>query len=331
MLLGFRHAVVVLTIAAVIAMGGCGNNPVAVVDGVKITEAEFRERLVKTYGQDMLREMIDQELLRQAAEDAGIEVTEEELDEEIANFKQQFPSEEEFNQWLAGNDLSQEEWRDRMRLILTTRKLALKDVDVSDEKLKQFFEQNRERYDRPATVALSEIVVDSRETAEEVLQQLKQGEASFEDLARRYSLATHSRNQGGERPEMAIERIPIDPIREAAETLPVGEVSEPIDTDGQYYIIKVRDRQPAREASWPEDRERVLEDYKASQAKPPQEILQEQVKKTKVNVLDPRFNELNEAYTPVPTEVPQFGAEEQGAPTAAPSEQPAAPTNSTAE
>ncbi|MEA3400724.1 MAG: peptidyl-prolyl cis-trans isomerase [Armatimonadota bacterium] len=321
-----------LIIAAVVATGGCGSNPVAVVGGVKITEAEFRERMVKTYGRTVLQEMINEELLRQAAQDAQITVTEEELNEEIATFKQErFPNEEAFNQWMAGVDLSQQELRDLVRMAVITRKLALRDVEVTDEKLKQFFEQNKSRYDRPATVAMSEIVVDSRDTAEQVLQQLRAGEASFEDLARRYSLDTHSRNRGGERPEVAIERIPIEPIREAARTLPVGEVSDPIDTDGQYYIIKVRDRQPAREASWPEDRERVLDDYRGFQAKPREEIIREQIKQTKVQVLDPRFTELNEDYTPVPTEVPQFGAEEQQAPTAAPPEQPAAPANSTTE
>lgn len=299
--------VVVLAIAAIIS--GCGNSPVAVVNGVKITEKEFTDRLVQTFGRDILRDMIDRELIRQAAQDAGIEVTDEELNAEIEQAKQQFGSEQEFQQWLASRDLTEDKWREHVRMALLARKLAFKDVKYTEEDLRKFFEENKQRFARPATVSLSEIVVNSKQDAEEVLAQLKKGEASFEDLARRYSLSPATKERGGERPEMAIDNIPIEAIREAARTLPIGQVSDPIPAEGQWYIIKVRDRKQAREGSFELDRKLIEEQYQLAHARPLQEILKEQIRKSNITIVDPRFQELNELYTALPSEMPEFGAQ----------------------
>lgn len=47
---------------------GCSKQPVAVVDGEKITEKKFTERLKKTAGQQVLRTMIFKNLIEDAAE-----------------------------------------------------------------------------------------------------------------------------------------------------------------------------------------------------------------------------------------------------------------------
>lgn len=329
-----RHAILaagLLAIAAIVT--GCGNSPVAVVSGVKITEAEFNQRLMEAAGRDVLRDMIDRELLRQAATQAGIEVTDEELNAEIEKAKQEIGGEELFQQWLAGRELTEERWREHVRFALLTRELALKDVTYTDEDLKKFFEEDKERFARPATVSISEIVVASKQDADEVMAELKKEGASFGDIARRYSLSP-TREAGGERPEMPIEQIPVAAIREAAQSLPIGEVSQPMEAEGQWYIMKVRDRKPARQASFAEDREVIEEQYQLQHARPLQEILKEQIAKANVRVLAPSLQDLNQVYTPVPSEMPQFGTEggEPGA--AAPTNTPvvvppdAAPANS---
>ncbi len=306
--LTYRHAaifVAVVTIGATIA--GCGNNPVATVGGVKVTETEFNDRLVQAFGSDVLRSMIDRELIRQAAEDKGIELTEEELARKIEEAKQQYESEEQFQQFLAARDLSEEEWKEDVKVVALAEKLALQGVDPTEEDLKQFLEEHKRQFARPATVSLSEIVVSSKEEAQEVLQELESADASFADLASRYSLK-NTRERGGERPEMPISRI--EPfLRGAATSLPVGDVSDPIEANGSWYIIKVRDRQQAREASFETDRERIEQAYKRANANSVADILKEQMKKTNVNIVDPRFQQLNEVYTVAPDEVPQFGAE----------------------
>ena len=315
MLLTLRAvALAVVSVALVLTIAGCGSSPVAVVGGVEITEAELNDLLIKRFGNDALGNLIDRELLRQAAAERGIEVTEEEMAEEMTQARSQFPTEEAFTEFLAQTDLSQEEWEEEVRLSALVRKLALGDVSYTDEELKAFFEANKDGFAQPATVALSEIVVGSREDAQKVVEELESGAASFEDLAGRYSLS-YTRETGGERQEMPISQMPIPSLQEAAQTLPVGEVSDPIagpegpNGEQQWFIVKVRDRKEAREATWEADRERIEEQYQLQNARAPRDILQEQMGKTRVQITDPRFQQLNEMYTPVPTEIPEFGAE----------------------
>ncbi len=324
-----RHVTLLLVAAlAAATICGCGNNPVALVDGVKITESEFQDRLVDAAGEAVLRDMINRELIEQAAQARGIEVTEEELSEAIEEFKAgQFPSEEAFNQAVTSGRIDMEYVKDNARLNVIVRKLMLHDVDYSEESLRKFFEEHKEDLKRPATVSISEIVVSSKQDAQEVYEQLKGGEGSFEELARQYSMSP-SRDRGGEIPEQPIERIPVPAIREAAGSVPVGEVSEPFEVNGNWYLIKVRDRQPAREATYERDKDAVRRLYEREHHQPLQDVLTQQLEKTRVQVLDPRFQHLNEQFTPVPSEVPEFGVEGgEEAPAEVPEapEQPKAP------
>jgi foldase protein PrsA len=309
MLLTYRNALLAAILAAVLlTVAGCGNNPVATVDGVKITETELNERLVQTYGEQVLRSMIDRELLKEAAAERGIEVTEQDMTEAIEEQKAQYETEERFQQFLAANNLSEEEWKDEVRVMVMARKLALHGVDPSEEELRQFFQENQERFNQPATVAMSEIVVSSQEEAQEVIQDLENTDASFADLASRYSLAG-SRQAGGERPPVPIDQINQPEIREVAQNLPVGEVSEPIEVGGSWLLLKVRDRTEAREASFETDRERIEEQYRMANANSLEDILKGQMEQTNINIVDPRFQGLNEVYSTMPDEIPQFGAE----------------------
>ncbi len=306
----YRYVTIVAIAVAVIAMFvGCASPPLATVDGVQITEEEFNERLVKHFGEDMLRDMIDRELFRKAAQERGIEVTEEELQEELEQAAAQFPSEEMFEQWLADRQLTQEEWEEHVEMAVLTRKLALHDIDPSEEQLRAFYEEHRERFREPAMVSYSEIVVSTQEDADEVLAQLEAGEASFADLARQYSMSP-SRERGGEIPETPIAAIPVPEIAEAAETVEVGGISEPFEAGGQWYIIRVRDRQEERQIEWEADRDQILEAYQMANARSLQEILSEQIEQTNVNIVDPRFQGLAEVYTAMPSDIPGFGVEE---------------------
>lgn len=314
-------------LAGVLTLAGCANRPVATVGGVKITEQEVNERLVQAFGEQVLRSMIDRQLLQMAAKDKGVEVTEEELAEAVEEAKAQYGSEEQFQQFLAQNNLSEEQWKDEVRIMVLAKELALHGINPTEEQLREFYQEHKDRFGEPAMVSLSEIVVSSKEEAEEVLQEIEAGDASFADLASRYSLSG-TRESGGERPPMPIEQIQQPEIKEVAQNLPVGEVSQPIEAGGSWLILKIRDRTQAREPSFEQDREQIVEEYKRANANSLDEIIKEQINKTNINIVDPRFQGLNEVYSTMPDEIPQFGAEDaqqDGAGQPAPQPVPDAP------
>lgn len=306
----YRHLLLaVFTISLALTIAGCGNSPVATVGGVKITDAEFNDRLVKTYGEDLLRTMIDRELIRQAAADRDIQISDEEMADELAKAKLQAGPEEAFQQFLTENDLTEEQWEEEVRIMVLAKRLALQGVEPTDAELQAFFEQNKMQFAQPATVSFNEIVVSSSEDAAKVQEELAAGDASFADLASRYSVST-SRESGGEMPEVPVDRIGQPQIKQIAESLPVGEVSDTIEVNGSWVILKVRDRTAGREASFETDRERIEEQYKMANANSVRDILDEQAKSTTVTIVDPRLSGLNADYTAMPDEIPQFGTED---------------------
>jgi foldase protein PrsA len=299
-----------LVVAAAVCLAGCGNSPVAVVNGVRITEAEFNERLVQQHGQTVLSKMISRQLIMQMATRLSIEVPEEEISKRLEEFKKLHGSDEEFNRRLAAEGLSEEQLREEWRFEWILHRLMVRDVKYEEKELKKYFEENKDKFGEPIRVSLSEIVVASKADAEEVLAELKKGEASFADLARAYSLSPYGKREGGKQGEdIPLTAIRVEAVRKAAATVPVGKVSAPIPLEGQWYLIKVDDRKPARAPSWDKDKEAVKRRYEDAHAKTQEAVFREALKDSKVQIVDPRFQELNEIYTPLPEKMPEFGAE----------------------
>ncbi len=217
--------------------------------------------------------------------------------------------------------MTPEDWLAEVRMALVARELTLKDVTVTDEALKAFFAEHRDRYDLPVRVSVSEIVVATKADADEVLAQLKQDPDKFADL-------------GGKRPEdMPVDRIQSPEVRAIVTTLPIGKVSGALRVtlgeQEQWYILRVDDRKPARKGDFAQDREQIERDYKSVNAKPLPEILKAQAAQSNVVIIDPRFQSLNEAYSSVSPDLPSFGgatppAGGEPAVEAPPADQPAA-------
>ncbi|QPC80871.1 peptidylprolyl isomerase [Phototrophicus methaneseepsis] len=85
------------------------------------------------------------------------------------------------------------------------------------------------------------ILVETEEQAQEIIAALQAGE-SFSELARAASQDTGSAARGGELGWAAAENY-FPEFRDAVLTLPIGEISEPVQTEAGWHIIQVRDRE----------------------------------------------------------------------------------------
>ena len=89
-------------------------------------------------------------------------------------------------------------------------------------------------------VKASHILVGRKSEAEALRQQILDGEITFEDAAKKYSQCP-SREEGGDlgffpRGVMA------GPFEKAAFSLPIGEISQPVETRFGWHLIKVTDK-----------------------------------------------------------------------------------------
>jgi parvulin-like peptidyl-prolyl isomerase len=123
-------------------------------------------------------------------------------------------------------------------------KYILTDMKTTEEEIQNYFEQNRNRFTFPEMRRVAHILVDSLDTAKEALKRLREG-TSFESLAREFSKDTQNAKRGGEVGWIQKGQVLL-PIENAAFSMNAGEVSDPVQTDLGYHIIKVLEMRPSQ-------------------------------------------------------------------------------------
>ena len=108
---------------------------------------------------------------------------------------------------------------------------------ATDDEIKAFYEENKERFVAGESVNASHILVDSEEKANELLGKINSGEISFEDAARNESSCPSSEN-GGNLGEFTKGQM-VPEFDEAVFKMSVGEIKGPVKTQFDYHLIKL--------------------------------------------------------------------------------------------
>ena len=123
----------------------------------------------------------------------------------------------------------------------------VKKVTVTEEDIKSYYKKNYEKF------SLGIIEAGSEQSAQEILEQLKQG-MDFKELAQKYS--THSSQKAGG--EVVMMRNSILPqIWDAIANFKLGEFSDVLKIQNKYYIIKFIGREEAPDGELASVRERI--------------------------------------------------------------------------
>jgi hypothetical protein len=134
---------------------------VAIVNGEEINGTDYNpiysqvKSTMYQYGQDVsdldsiknqtVNILIDQALVKQDAEAKGIEVTEEEAQEELNTIKES-GNEEDFTALLEQYNMTEEDFKNQlMDDLLTIKYVAEFDVEVSDEEIQEYYDQLKEQ------------------------------------------------------------------------------------------------------------------------------------------------------------------------------------------
>jgi parvulin-like peptidyl-prolyl isomerase/formylglycine-generating enzyme required for sulfatase activity len=129
----------------------------------QILEELITERLVNkraTASQQPLDDIITEKLVNKGA--AGITVSQSDVDEQIAKIRAQFPSEEDFIKQLGQVGQSLDQLSDTIRKMLQQQRWLESKLagktEVTDEEAKEFYDENKTEFEQPETVEASHIL-----------------------------------------------------------------------------------------------------------------------------------------------------------------------------
>lgn len=225
----------------------------AVVGKQTISDAEWVAALKQKFGQQVLGDMINREVVLQEAKRLGITADPKQLDKELAQIRESYGSrtDSEFQQALqkqAGTSV--EALKQEITYQLLLQELATKDIAIKDDEMLAFYNNHPERYSRPMQVRLWQIVVASREEAGQVAAELKQG-ANFQTLAKERSIDSLTAPNGGDVGWVSLNdsRLP-DEAKDVIAALGNEENSGPVKLQDNYAIYHIAQRKEAEQLSF---------------------------------------------------------------------------------
>ncbi len=153
----------------------------------------------------------------------------------------------------------------------------IRNVEISKDEIKDYYEANPEAFTSPKTVearhilikadeeASPEVIEDARKKAVDILKMARDGKTGFAELAKKYSEDPAGDN-GGYLGTFTKETM-VEPFAEKAFSMEPGEISEPVQTRFGWHIIKVEKVNQARTASLEEAESEIRKNLEDEAAK----------------------------------------------------------------
>lgn len=224
----------------ILALAGCSNDGasgdvVATVGDEKIMKDELYDILVKNSGQQALNALIDEKIVELELKKEKIEITKDEINEELDVFKEEMGGEDAFKAALEQSGITEDDFKNDIEQYLGTRKLMEPLVEVTDEEIKTYFDENKAEFDTEEEVDARHILVEDEKLAKDLVKKIKDGE-DFEELAKEHSKDEGSAAMGGNLGFFPRGKM-VPEFEEKAFSLKVGEVSDPVKSDHGYHIL----------------------------------------------------------------------------------------------
>ena len=234
----------------------------AKVGGESITYDAVAAECVKRFGREVLDDLIHRLIIQQACEKNKIEVSEQEISEEIARIAKRFNL--DVTQWLqmlqAERNITPIQYRQSVIFpMIALKKLAGAEIDISEKEVKEAFYRNY-----GPRVKARMIMFDNQRRATDRYAELEKDPDRFEELASKHSIDPSSRALGGQIPP--IPRYNGNPdLEKAAFKLKMNEISAVIEVaPSRYVILKCEGRTEMAVTDIEQVKDSLVEDLKES-------------------------------------------------------------------
>jgi parvulin-like peptidyl-prolyl isomerase len=251
---------------------GCAKKPVAEVNGDKITAPEFESALNKRIEEHtqrgvsfdkkalekaVLDELIAQKLVEQEAKERKLGVTPREVEEEVARIANALGGKKELESSLKSSKSNMAVLKSDIRKAILTNKLLdalAPSASITDAEIREFYEKSPQPFLKPERVNVRFIQTNTEEEARGVMNEMSMEKLSFDQMAER--LDGKKRHVVSEYGWTQADLFSPG-ISRAMKDLKPGEVGGPYRGKEGYFIIRLKERQPAGVKSFEEAKEEI--------------------------------------------------------------------------
>ena len=220
--------------------------------------------------ESVLEKMIKLELLSQESKKAGVSVNSTDVDNELKGYKKGFADDKAFAKALSESGITEAELRKQVGKNLTIQKFIdtkfKGKVQVTEQEAKDFYNSNQDKFAQPEMAHARHILITAKEAEPkadkdrkraklvEIKKQLKGG-ADFAELAKQYSDCP-SKERGGDLGFFPRGQM-VKPFDQAAFKMMPGDISDIVETEFGYHLIKLEEKKPAKTVSFDEAKAKI--------------------------------------------------------------------------
>jgi|GEM_PF-621426 len=214
----------------------------------------MNEDMTNMLRKKILDYLVNIEVIEIESQKMGITISPEEIGQAFNDEMQRLGGPDQMNSKLQQRGMTPEILKDRIRQFLVMRKLHDKVSEsiktVTAEEAQAYYEQNKQRFDSPETVHALHILIKVEENApadqvkaaeakiNDILKKAKKAGADFGALAKEFSEDESVKVNGGDLGTFPKGKM-VPAFEEAAFSLPVGKISDPVRSSFGFHIIKV--------------------------------------------------------------------------------------------
>ena len=228
------------------------NDTILEIEDTLFTNSDFEKYIRATIGDDqdsltavslsrLFDSFIEEKILLNAAQMQDIALTEREKEEYLTRLSDELSMEE--------GQISSEEMDTEIlleRLLIEKYTYALvRNIEVTDEEIKEYYERNRRDFLQPERVKVSQILLETEAKAIEILQRVEaSSEEEFRKIAQDESVGLEAL-KGGEMGVFEMGQLPFE-MESVIFSLEKGELSPVVESSYGYHIFRVDERYSPR-------------------------------------------------------------------------------------
>ncbi len=207
-----------------------------------------------------LAKLIDTKLLHQESQKLLIEDLDEKIQQRVNDIKKIRRTPEGFEQFLKSKNLTierlEESLKARVRLDEYLEQQGVKDPEIPEQRIKEFYDSNPNNYAVEEAVKVSHVLIkvadaeqkeEARKKAEKIRQEILDGK-DFAEMAKEHS-ACNSASGGGDLRYIKKGFMPKE-FESVAFAMEEGAVSEVVETKFGFHIIKLFKKRPGGPAPY---------------------------------------------------------------------------------